>query len=143
MTSYPPAASASLASTHHRLSHGGPQSISRLLSQHRHPAPAFPTQGLHGAAERRTGSSWLPQRGIRVDFSQGMFPPGGPWATCQAAYMHHQGGWQTKVSTGLLPVMTLHLCSYTLFFFILFLGHKLGDVSMQQELKPMIIIFLR
>lgn len=100
-----------------------------------HPTLVLPTPGLHDTHGRRTGRGLLQQR---VDFSRGCSLLGGHG---QPDGLPPPGRMGEQVSTGLLPVMMPHLCSCALFFFILFSGHKLGDVSMQQELRPMIIIF--
>jgi len=71
-----------------------PQTESQWPTEH--PTLAFPIPGLHDTQGRRTGGSWLLQKDTRVDFSQGMLPPGGPWPACRAAYMRHQGGWGTR-----------------------------------------------
>lgn len=105
-----------------------------------HSTLAFPTAGLHDTQGRRTGSSWLLQRGARVDFSQGMLPSGGPHEPAElSTYItrEDEGPGLTWPSFRNGPP-SLHLC------FVLFLfssSHKLGDVNTQQELWPMIIIF--
>lgn len=107
MKSYPLTA-AFVASTCHRLSHGGPWSIPHLHFQHQD----CMTQG------RRTGSSWLLQRGARVDFSQGMLSSGGP---CEPAELSTciTREYGDQAPPGLPPGMafpSLHLC-FILFFF--------------------------
>lgn len=112
-----------------------PQAESQWSTEHS--TLAFPTPGRHNTQGRRTGSSWLLQRGTRVDFSQGMLS----WRamvnllSCLHVSLGKMG---EQVLPGLLPGMALQPCTCVLFFFS---GCKLGDINTLQELWPMIIIF--
>lgn len=130
--SYLLAASAFLASTHHRLSHSGPRSTPHLRSQHRD-CMMQPGEGREAAGCCGGALEWAFPRGCSLLGGHSQ-PAGLPTCTTR-----EDGGpglnWPSSSNDP--PSPQLHCVLFHFFYS----GHKLGDVSTQQELQPMIIIF--